>query len=61
VTKRKRGIKEERARKAARLRQKNGDPLPYMAILRQERDRLEIDPVLERTHSNVETVRSHLL
>jgi hypothetical protein len=58
---RKRITREQRAVRRARERQAGGDPLPYMMILKQERDRLGIVPELDRNRRRVVTVRSHLL
>jgi hypothetical protein len=45
----------------ARTRRDGGDPLPFMVILKQERDKIGIVPPVEKSRRRVETVRSDLL
>jgi hypothetical protein len=58
---RNRGSKEQRATRRARERQAAGDPRPYMAILKAERDRLGIILPVEKSRRPVQTIRSELL
>lgn len=58
---RRRTTREQRAVHKARERQAAGDPLPYMAILQQERNRLGIIPPVGRSRRNVVTIESELL
>lgn len=58
---RSRSSKEQRALNAARQRRDHGDPLPFMLILKQERNRRGIIPPVEKSRRKVETVRSDLL
>lgn len=45
--------REQRAADRARERRDNGDPLPYMVILKQERDRLGIVPPVDKSRAVV--------
>lgn len=56
-----RPTKEERALNAARARRDSGDPLPFMEILRQERDRRGIILPVGKSKRSTETIRSVLL
>jgi len=58
---RSRGGAEQRALNAARQRRDNGDPLPFMLILKQERDRRGVILPVGKSRRKVETVRSDLL
>jgi hypothetical protein len=45
--------REQRAVLRARKRRDNGDPLPYMVILKQERDRLNIIAPVDKSRKVV--------
>jgi len=45
--------KEQRALNAARRRRDNGDPLPFMLILSQERSRRDIIPPVEKSRRKI--------
>lgn len=46
---------------AARQRRDHGDPLPFMLILKQERDKRGVVLPVGKSRRGVETVRSPLL
>lgn len=56
-----RSAREQRALDAARARRDEGDPLPFMMILKQERDRLGIILPVEKSKRPVRTIKSGLL
>jgi hypothetical protein len=45
--------REKIAADRARQRRDQGDPLPYMVILKQERDRLDLVPPVDRSRTVV--------
>lgn len=53
---RSRNSREQRALNAARRRRDNGDPLPFMVILKQERDRRDIIPPVEKSRRRITDV-----
>lgn len=58
---RRRANREQRALTRARARLDAGDPLPFMIVLKQERDKLNIIVPVEKSRRGIETVRSDLL
>lgn len=58
---RRRTSREQRALNRARARRDDGDLLPFMMILKQERSKLNIIVPVERSRRRVVTIRSELL